>query len=827
MFFPPSCVLPSPISPTDNCAKPAALSDALCLSSNFSTADTVSNANILSPVLDKSSTIHSRFDVNDAIAGTGRPPLAPISADTTSGSANSLKIVLHGLPVEIPSKTPDRNNFNRLSFEYSQESNLEAHGHAYKGVVSDSANIGTENKATDHAYVDYVSHTDGTADSSTPSLVSPSHDESQITVSSFIIKSHEKPTHYSRSSSVSASCINYKKFTRDTLHHIKVYHDSLLMLADCAEAKLKRYVPRFGIMADKHVPIVNGNTAIPLEFTMIAAAVEQPDISQKHTVSRQISDVSILGSRSSHPRHGISRFAPYGYRFAATMKDGSVCQSHVAGDLADRARLNGARGTRSDLVLVSHIGETTQLQSSLEYCDAQQATTGIRPGPSDVLKHLREVGLDIDYRKEGNVKLQQRNASNFYKRMTEYAKKMHNGEYPINSDISGSVDVGISSIGNGSCHDPKEFDGVNAIIDAAAMIKDNFAFTVPSDCFWTPCTAASDAVPGCHVEHSKLKHADSADYTTLISTQNVDEISDDEHGLTISTNAEALQTHIQLTTDSETDFDWGMDDDVDVDDGDEEYVDKKSNHVASRRRSISSVSPRSSRVPFYKKSSKSSIKQLSMSSLLNSGCTNGDHSISVSQCTPHRTCASRDLPIGTSLAMRSLYKKGLSRHSPYGTRFSALMEDGTIRESYLAGDLIHRARASSGRGRGDLNLVRHHGEASQLESAWTFYKLYTAVNHIIPGASIVLDHLRKEKLDINHRENGGLLLQKNAGNLHKRVQEFGRRRTDDMYYLREDAMHVEAADFEMAQARAIANGFVEFDLNDYLAERKGAGVAPL
>jgi hypothetical protein len=130
--------------------------------------------------------------------------------------------------------------------------------------------------------------------------------------------------------------------------------------------------------------------------------------------------------------------------------------------------------------------------------------------------------------------------------------------------------------------------------------------------------------------------------------------------------------------------------------------------------------------------------------------------------------------------IKGIKAKGLSRYSPYGTRFSAMMEDGSIRESYLAGELINRSRAKGGKRIG-LNLVHHQGEIEQLELAWDLIK--HSQNSFGPGA--VLEHLNSFGIDINYRFGETRMLLKNAGNFLKRVQEFGNSRAQDSSYLKQ------------------------------------------
>jgi hypothetical protein len=108
------------------------------------------------------------------------------------------------------------------------------------------------------------------------------------------------------------------------------------------------------------------------------------------------------------------------------------------------------------------------------------------------------------------------------------------------------------------------------------------------------------------------------------------------------------------------------------------------------------------------------------------------------------------------------------------------MPNGEMRESFLAGDLADRARSADGKSQGELILVLHPGEIKQLEVAWEFLQTQ---NNAQLGAGVVLEYLRSLDLDFNHRKAATRLLQKNAGNFFKRVQEYGRRKQLDPYYL--------------------------------------------
>ncbi|KAJ3276470.1 hypothetical protein HDV01_005093 [Terramyces sp. JEL0728] len=121
-------------------------------------------------------------------------------------------------------------------------------------------------------------------------------------------------------------------------------------------------------------------------------------------------------------RHGISRYSPYGTRFAAILADGKRHTSHIAGELSQRYQIRPGKSHRTELILVPHQGELFQLQTAWNYFESL-SNRGIRPGPSELLHHLKEMDCDLDYRKGGGAKLLQRNASNFYKRVMEYGKR--------------------------------------------------------------------------------------------------------------------------------------------------------------------------------------------------------------------------------------------------------------------------------------------------------------------------------------------------------------------------------------------------------------------
>jgi hypothetical protein len=130
------------------------------------------------------------------------------------------------------------------------------------------------------------------------------------------------------------------------------------------------------------------------------------------------------------------------------------------------------------------------------------------------------------------------------------------------------------------------------------------------------------------------------------------------------------------------------------------------------------------------------------------------------------------VPVSGKLAMANgIPLQGLSRYSPYGTRFSATLPNGEIIESFISGDLKVRKETS-------LKLVLHAGEMQQLETGLEFVKLNPHV-----GAAELLGCIRDLKLDINYRKGGEVLLHKEAGNFFKRVQEYGAKKYVDPTFL--------------------------------------------
>eukprot|EP00842_Homolaphlyctis_polyrhiza_P002692 jgi/Hompol1/3423/HPOL_003234-RA len=564
------------------------------------------------------------------------------------------------------------------------------------------------------------------------------------------------------------------------------YADGVQMLAECATAISENREPRVGIVLQPivHTPSTKRNAtkttkpkpapkaSLPSNTTPTdSSKLLDPSTLTHNGQVISLEDFQALFALTGDnmPRHGISRYAPYGMRFAARMKDGTIKTSHIAGDLAHRARARGVRGQRVDLVLVTHTGENQQLQVSWAFCEEAIKRGEGRPGPSEVLNHLRESNIDNDYRKGGNVKLLQRNASNFYKRMMEFGKRVLSGEQSV-------ADFG------------KETKLARVPI------------TVPA------VAAASDTI-------ASSMQIDSA----------IDQTASGSGSMLCAAAATAAATIEQTQHESGSEFDWGEEEDqVDVDDDDDEYLEKP-------------VSRRSSAAHNGDGHTSRTAKQLSSSSLsgltaVNSSVQNStDLSGSTSgQSTTH--IAKGPLPAGPSRVTRtarSNFGKGLSRHSPYGTRFTAIMEDGTIRQSYLAGDLIDRARTAGGRSRGDLLLMIHKGEVAQLEAAWSFVQQHHEISGKTtqPAAAELLARLESMGLDINHRKKGTRLIQKNAGNLFKRVQQFGRRRAENEAYLtpRDPCFAHARARIAVAARKLKAEGM---PLPEFLADLEDVDMTP-
>lgn len=448
-----------------------------------------------------------------------------------------------------------------------------------------------------------------------------------------------------------------------------LFPDALSMLADCSTALF-------------YNTLIPDGVVISATTTLSSCPIR---LQKKQNISSHIEELPAeMSPREQTVRHGISRYAPYGTRFGAMMPDGNFKTSHIAGDLANRARNSNGRGARCELVLVVHEGETEQLKTAWAYCERVCLSGKQRPGPSDVMNFLRDSKIDFDYRKGNDVRLYlifnlrlQRNASNFYKRMMDYGRKTQGPTVSSDYDLKKYHQQPPRSI-------LMDLD-LSLFMDADYTTSETIVSVQSSITNLTPCMK-----------------------DTLINYEGSDSLPD------ISMNSD---NEFEYALASEDELDCGED----KHDGTFSPLKRKRTDVYSGSRST--------------------------------------------------TFSERQV--------KGISSKGLSRYSPYGTRFCAEMDDHTVRESFLAGELLDRSRVRGGK-RGGLRLVLHPGEIKQLETAWDFIKSSREPT----GAANVLEHLRAQGLDINHRKEGARLLQKNAGNFLKRVQEFGKRRDMDDSYLR-------------------------------------------
>ena len=513
-------------------------------------------------------------------------------------------------------------------------------------------------------------------------------------------------------------------------------------------------------------------------------------------------------------RHGISRYAPYGTRFAALMRDGTYKMSHIAGDLANRARTRGEKGGRVELALVTHKGEREQLDSALSFyenANTKAYAFGPRPGPSEVLNHLKELGIDWDYRKGENVKLLQRNASNFFKRMMEHARRLSHPlaeayslpSAPSNATmIAPSVPAPQPSVAPAVEADP-------SVRKAAAILASMMFAKIEEE----PIDEDQDEMD--------IDHNTDYSYQSIVSSSSHSKNDRYSYGEDISDSTRITDwgrpkhhagsfyyevcrhTAAELSAEKEyydkaaESFDW-----TSVEDVTSAY---KPNRVVapSRRPALPSLA-KPKRGYYHGNGSDSEFDEWGNG---NRSARNGvSSSVSKKQKViveksqtftpsaprqrqaPKAFISNGSVPSTAPPAVirkgreglsAGVFLKGLSRHSPYGTRFCATMPNGEKRESYLAGDLADRVR--SGPGGGELLLVLHAGEIDQLQSAWEFVVSHEDSYNI--GAGQVLEYLRQVGKDANHRKPGTALLQKNAGNFFKRVQEYGKRKTADPNYL--------------------------------------------
>jgi hypothetical protein len=484
-------------------------------------------------------------------------------------------------------------------------------------------------------------------------------------------------------------------------------------------------------------------------------------------------DSRALVDTASEFRHGISRYAPYGTRFAARMKDGQFKTSHIAGDLANRARCKNGKGGRVDLILVTHEGEKHQLETALAFYESQMKKSPIKPGPSEVLNHLKDMNCDWDYRKGDGEKLLQRNASNFFKRMMEHARRIGHrlAQAPPPAPTKPSPAPSVVTIRKQKNYD---MDVSEAAAILETMMNSRFDDEYDTD-YSSDTDYANESIEMSEQEsfesYESMVHSD-VTYTSAnakISKRKIDWSLPKHHkgsffyelckfaAMTRKEQSEFYSKAAEV-------FDWNKipqdlpeltaHDSENFETDDFIPVFQKPRKIAKAVKLPKPQVARPSPAPY---SPPSPIQSCS---------------VVVENPQP----VIRKSKEGAS----GFLIKGLSRHSPYGTRFCAMMPNGEMRESFLAGDLADRAKGPDGKSQGELILVLHHGEIRQLEVAWEYVQ--TQEPNLI-GAGAVLDYLRSLDLDHNHRKAGTRLLQKNAGNFFKRVQEYGRRKMIDPNYL--------------------------------------------
>ena len=487
-------------------------------------------------------------------------------------------------------------------------------------------------------------------------------------------------------------------------------------------------------------------------------------------------DCFTVNAKSIHneTRHGISRYAPYGTRFAAKMKDGSVKTSHVAGDLANRARIKNGRGSRVDLVLATHEGERFQLDSALDFYETALLRQGPNPGPSEVLHHLKECSMDWDYRKGDGVRLLQRNASNFFKRMMEHAKRIR---HPVASHLASHEPImqveseNATAIEKEVCeaarilqrllraklpHKKRSLSTKKALISNSNYSSNEFQVSIAPENTqydeqaliyplenYAPFTRY-------HLENEHDVHVWSRTKYTKGSF----------YDLLCAERIESIHEEAEYYRIAAENYDWNNE--------------EKSTPL---KRTFSEIEIESFEFDDY---------QTPVAHQKKKPKTKTPKAIVTRQVqepiVSFATLAENPQPVMKKSAVGSgcVRLKGLSRHSPYGTRFCATMKSGEVKESFLAGDLGDRIRSPDGKSQSELILVLHPGEIAQLETAWNFI---IQNEHLQPGAGAVMDCLRSLDLDYNYRKQGSRLLQKNAGNFFKRVQEYGRRKQMDPTYL--------------------------------------------
>ena len=480
-------------------------------------------------------------------------------------------------------------------------------------------------------------------------------------------------------------------------------------------------------------------------------------------------------SKSVHnyTRHGISRYAPYGTRFAAKMKDGTLKTSHVAGDLANRQRVKNNRGSRVDLILATHEGERYQLDSALAFYENSVSRHGPSPGPSEVLYHLKELEMDWDYRKGDGIKLLQRNASNFFKRMMEHAKRIR---HPVAVHFQSSEkNVNLESEDSSSGVE-KEISDAARILQRLTRPKPSKKLTISvADVLPSPVSPVSSNEFQINEFGRNPKYDDQASFYPLenyhfpvvrnfedddgqVHTWSEKKYTDGSfYSLLCEERIRAYRDEIEYYREKRENFDW-------------------SSVQETKKRDFSHVESfdyEDYQLPLThaRKKPKQKVAKIP-STPRNKQQTEYYESQAITTFNPTPVLKK------SSPGSQCIRLKGLSRHSPYGTRFCARMKSGELKESFLAGDLAERAKSPSGKHQSELTLVTHEGEITQLETAWNYLML-----NPLAGASAVMDLLRELDIDYNYRKGGSRLLQKNAGNFFKRVQEYGRRKTTDPDYL--------------------------------------------
>lgn len=513
------------------------------------------------------------------------------------------------------------------------------------------------------------------------------------------------------------------------------------------------------------------------------------------------------------------------------MKDGYTRTSHIAGDLSNRpTRQKNGRGIKVDLLLIPHEGETHQLDSALEFFEAS-LLKGVKLGPSEVLYHLKENGCDWDYRKGEGVKLLQRNASNFFKRMMEHAKRINHTVIDLYERMN------TCGFAQAPKSKPKPIPKPKTISIALELPSDHFpsesqefrkstrkrkmtatktlveqneatqAAAILQQMFFTRIETFADRAFRMEIveeivdskttaerEQAEIEHASEI----LFGLNKIDRPSKKYVNFSLPSHhqgsfyaevcRELAESNNEIRSDflaASSKFDWEgyrlskkrigpkhhSGEDFSVLPMNRPLVyDRPKPKPQQKPKARATPKVRATVIPRVKSEPKLKKK------------TSANPRIKAASKVKEQIEPILDAnyekvdQMGILALSQGSRIKGLSRHSPYGTRFSAQMQNGELRESFLAGDLQDRIRVNGKQTA--LELVLHIGEIDQLECAWEFVK-----NNDNIGAGQLLEHLRNVKLDLNHRKMNAPLLQKNAGNFFKRVQEFGKKRESDPTYL--------------------------------------------